>query len=653
MSTLLIGRSNYETSCQNCHGAEGEGPIREIILDACRLTDCTDLDAMANYISLAMPTGNAPSCNLIGDNSCALTTAAYILNGFSTEVTDASGPFAPVPTEPVPTDPGPTSPVPTDPEPTDPVPTDPGPTSPVPTDPGPTEPVPTDPGPTSPVPTEPEPIEPSVRTPQARLTNDEYVNSVRTLLELPVNSPEVEGAKSALVSEAVVDGLTNDSSTQGVTQLTLSGYSAIAAAASNDFLNGVTTRGDLAELMECTVIIPGYNPNNQLGVCIQQFSRNLIEKAYRRPSNDVDDANIQELLSNLRGLNDLLDVAELFSAEYFVLYVQRIIQYVMLSPEFLLIVEKGVEGSGDALSKQLTDHEIATRLALFLAGTLPDDSLLAAADAGLLGSAAARLQHADRLMNSEIGVEQFTTLVNNWLDIDDTAAEEVDLIAVEAFISNWFANEGAFSDLYNAPVTVQRVDGTQSTEPLGVLGLRAFVASHTSFPTPGFINRGAFVVERLLCQKLPEDLPDEALTAGDLTPQEAFEVHAQQPCASCHLVFDNYGAAFQQFDDETSLFSPAAQTYGSSFDLFDIGDVTTTVSGLGDLGFAMGASQQASSCMAELWYRHSTRRNIDTQGKDENKIQALIDAWAESGDTSMKSLLRAIVASDSFITLYL
>ena len=333
--------------------------------------------------------------------------------------------------------------------------------------------------------------------------------------------------------------------------------------------------------------------------------------------------------------------------------VQAIFQYIMLSPEFLLVVENGKTDNSNANTKILADSEIATRLSLFLAGTLPDDALLADANAGLLGNPEVRLQHAERLMNSQIGVTQFTTLVSSWLGVDDSVSDPEDLNALSTFITDWFVNEYPFSDLYQGAVAVQHVSGIETTEPLGVLGLRAFVASHTSAPTPSFITRGVFVVESLLCQKLPEDLPDAALDTGELTPLQAFEEHTKQPCATCHQVFDNYGAAFQQFDAETALFDPAFQDFGTSFELYSIGDITTSISGLGDLGFSMASSQRASSCMSELWYRHSTRRGVDKQGADNLELQTLLNAWAESGDKSMKALLRAIVASDTFITLYL
>ena len=603
--SLVAGRSNFESSCAECHGSSGDNIFRPIDKDNCLVADCSNIDALAAYIDEFMPVASPQSCRLGGTDSCAVTTAAYIINDFSTEapVQPTESPEAPDPTTPAPTS---------------------------------------------------APADENVQTPLARLSNDEFVNSVRTLLSLPSDSAQINAAKTSLVSESLVKGLPNDSATQTLSHQSIAGYSTMALAAGADFLKDVTSRDELGLALECSTLIENYNPTNQLGACTAAFTSNLITKAYRRPSNDDDVANIAEILNALDANIQQVGI-EKFSIEYFKEYVQSILHFVILSPEFLLVIENGsantANSSGD--SKGLTDHEIATRMALFLAGSLPDDALLDAAAAGLLGDTAVRLQHADRLMQSDIGIAQFTSLTSNWLGIVTTDGNAEALNAVNSFLSNWFVNEGNFSDLYQAPVTVEHLSGIETTEPLGVLGLQAFVASHTSFPTPSFITRGAFVVERLLCEALPEDLPDGALDAGELTPLEVFEGHAQQPCATCHRVFDNYGAAFQRFDAETSLYNPGFQDFGGSFDLFDIGDVNASVTGVADLGSSLASSEKASSCMTELWFRHSMRRSIDQQGKDAHELNIIKENWAGSGDTSMKALLRTIVASDSFITLYL
>ncbi len=577
---LFRGEANFDANCTTCHGANGDSIFNPIAINSCLTADCSSIETLSEYIDQNMPQGNATACTLNGEDSCALTVAAYIFNGFTTD--------------------------------------------------------------------SPDPIikaTDGIQSPLARLTNNEYVNSIRTLLDLDQDSANMDAAVGTLATDSVVKGLTSDSSTQLLTQISMSGYALMADAAGDDFLDQVVLENDLKSKLGC-------GNQSSIQACAENFGTDLISKAYRRPSTADDEATVTSIYETFEEHNETHG-RPLSDFELQLSTVKAILKFVFLSPEFLLIVESGeiTAANSNAASTTLTDYEIATRMALFLAGTLPDDALLNDAKNGRLSNASVRAEHADRLMNSDVGINQFNTLILNWLGIDPSLADEASIADMTAFIEDWFTTEAPFSDLYQAPVSVENINGSRTEMPVGVLGLQAFVASHTSFPTPSFITRGVFFVERLLCEALPDDIPADALDAGELTPVEVFFQHANQDCATCHKVVDNYGAAFQQFDAETSLFS-GAQDFGTSFDLYDIGDVTTSVSTLSDLGQVAGSSNRASGCMADLWYRHSLRRDIDSSGKDDDPLIQLQLAWLDSGAKSMKDLLRAIVTSDRFITLY-
>ena len=172
-AALAIGKTHFDSSCSTCHGSSGDNSSRPINVDNCRVADCRSIDSLASYIDENMPFGSSQACTLGGVDSCAFTTATYIFNNFSTEISNES--FGPTePEEP------------------------------------------------------PEPAIQNVPSPLARLTNDEYINSVRTLLSLASESPHINAAKNSLTSESVVHGLTNDAATQFLTQLTVSGFSTMA-----------------------------------------------------------------------------------------------------------------------------------------------------------------------------------------------------------------------------------------------------------------------------------------------------------------------------------------------------------------------------------------------------------------------------------------
>lgn len=77
---LAEGRANWDAQCGFCHGANGEGGFVDpspVMPGACTVPEaggCFDLQTMAGYIALTMPSPAAPC---VGD--CAISTAALIL----------------------------------------------------------------------------------------------------------------------------------------------------------------------------------------------------------------------------------------------------------------------------------------------------------------------------------------------------------------------------------------------------------------------------------------------------------------------------------------------------------------------------------------------------------------------------------------------
>lgn len=478
-----------------------------------------------------------------------------------------------------------------------------------------------------------------IASPLARLTNEEFVTSALGLLGIGRNNA-IEEAQSAMGPETDISGLRNDASTQLLTQVAVSGYVNMVDALVDVYLDGVSTINALLSKYDCD--------GNVLS-CYTTVTTSLASQAFRRELNDQDAADFSAISESI---NAAYTEAGLDgnSVEAHLLRFRSAMHYIFLSPDFLLLIEEGTDVSDSNGNETLSSQEIANRMAFFLTGSLPDDQLQSAADANTLANAEVRSAHADRLLNSDLGEKQIADILTAWFAVDEGTTSDAAFDAFSTFISNWVSNNEDFSQLYQAPIEVAHLDGNSSSESLGVLGLEAFVGSHTDYPTPSFITRGMFVVERLLCEKLPDDVPAEANESEGLTPVEVFETHAQEACATCHRVFDNYGAAFQQFDGETSLYVPENTDFGTSFDLYDIGDVTAEISDVSGLSMELGYSSQAPACMTELWYRHALRRN--TSVNDDAVIEALISQWQSSGGTDIKSLLHTIATADIFITLY-
>ncbi len=484
-----------------------------------------------------------------------------------------------------------------------------------------------------------------------RLTNDEYYAVLSDLVELEDNKPELLKQNAPLSAEFVQGGLVSTAELQQLSQIAFSTFLTAATEAANLRLAGQGRNPlDLDRFNNrilCSDITMSHHD------CIRDRGIAYLERGFRGQANESDINALDDLLD---AFDDLpLEVDEL---ERLVLRYQSVVQFVALSPKFATIYETGIADEESNSERPLTEIEIANRLAFFITGTRPDAELETAASNGLLSAPEERSNQALRLLTDEKSSDIVETIVARWLGFDPTLTDAASITETESFIKEWIQQRRPFSDLYTSTVAVNNaaVDGqgtSVSFEPFGALGLQGIVQSHTNPPVPSFINRGEFIVADLLCGILPSDIPDTALEGDTVDPVEIFEQHAKQPCATCHQIFDNYGAAMQRFDGTNSLYNPGDDWLGTAFELYPVGDVSGTVSNVAQLGQLIGASRQAHTCFANLWYRHAMRRDVlesDTSA-DKIVINSIVDQWIE-GDSSVMSLIELISSHEAFSRLF-
>ena len=95
------------------------------------------------------------------------------------------------------------------------------------------------------------------------------------------------------------------------------------------------------------------------------FSRRLARRAYRRP---VTDADVAPLLVFYREA----------AVQGFDEGIQRAVRRLLVSPEFLLRVERDPANAAPGSPYRISDIELASRLSFFLWSSIPDDELLTA-----------------------------------------------------------------------------------------------------------------------------------------------------------------------------------------------------------------------------------------------------------------------------------
>jgi hypothetical protein len=252
---------------------------------------------------------------------------------------------------------------------------------------------------------------------------------------------------------------------------------------------------------------------------------------------------------------------------------------VLASPAFVFLDEK---------PGPLDDHALATRLALFLWNSLPDDRLRERAARGELRQPDVLRTETERLLaapQSRRFVEAFldywidlrkiedstpsTTLYNDYyLDdaLTEAAVAEAQLFFEEMLRKNLPARnvvDSAFTFLNERLAQHYGIDGVKGIAmrrvelpPDGVRGgfmTQASVLKVTANgTTTSPVLRGKWILERILGIDIPPPPPVAAVEPdirGAVTIRQQLEKHREDPsCASCHRKMDPPGFALESFD---------------------------------------------------------------------------------------------------------
>jgi hypothetical protein len=407
--------------------------------------------------------------------------------------------------------------------------------------------------------------------------------------------------------------------------------------------------------------------------CARTFITDFGARAFRRP---VTRDEVDGLLQVYRG----------GAADGFARGVELVVQAMLQSPSFLYRVELGTRGGSVDGAVRLTPHEIAARLSYGLWGTMPDDGLRAAADAGALGTPDQVAAAARRLLRDARARGPLVEFVARWFGVPglDEVMKDPEqypqwneaLIGsmrggVAAFLEDaLFARGGADAKL-STLLSASRVFVDASLAPLygvaaaggagytaidlpggqrsGLLTNVGVLTAHTFSDESAAIHRGKFVRERLLCSTPPN--PPADLMVEPPTPQpgvttrERLVQHVADPaCRPCHELMDSIGFAFERYDGLGRL---RTMDHGKPVD--DSGELTFTdvdgkVQGVGPLAQRLLASGQVRDCVAATFLRHvsGSESEIDSCAKS-----TLREAFAASGG-DLGELIVAITRSQAF-----
>lgn len=188
-------------------------------------------------------------------------------------------------------------------------------------------------------------------------------------------------------------------------------------------------------------------------------------------------------------------------------------------------------------------------------------------------------------------------------------------------------------------------------ERAGVLTLPVWLGgfSHPVHPAP--ILRGAFVLERLLCQHIGQPPPEaagqsppDASLAEGTNRSRVEALTGQAPCSACHDRINPVGFAFEAYDSVGGFRTEDNGLPVDASGVLPMGDAgELRFSNAVEMSHQLATHPLALDCYAENWLGYALGA---TPPLDHPGVVAVRDRFREGGD--VLALLEDIVASDLF-----
>jgi len=309
------------------------------------------------------------------------------------------------------------------------------------------------------------------------------------------------------------------------------------------------------------------------GGCATTILAGLARRAYGRA---LTTAERDELLGFYRRAR----TARLFEGA-----VQAALPRILSGPEFLIRNHAAPVNVVDGGTYQITDAELASRLALFLWSSIPDDDLLNAVSQGKLRSPAVLEQQVRRMLRDPRAEALVKNFAGQWLwlrnlsgvtpdlygypDFDDNLRQSF-LRETELFFGSVMREDRPVLNLLDADYTfvnerlakhygIPNVYGPRfrrvtlmDENRRGLFGQGSLLTVTGVGTAP--VQRGKWVLSQLFNSPPPPPPPNvpaleqsESATAHSV--RQMLEVHRKNvPCSNCHRLMDPIGLALENFD---------------------------------------------------------------------------------------------------------
>ena len=491
------------------------------------------------------------------------------------------------------------------------------------------------------------------RSPLRRLDRFEYNNTIHDLLG------ETTPYADTFPPDAQGGGFSNNADALVVSEVLAQSY----GSAAESMATSAVTR--LGSLYSCNVATTGEDG------CAQLFITTFGKRAFRRPLTSAEATRFFALYTTGRTGGQFSDGISL------------VIEMMLQSPYFIYRPESGVATQAGGTAAPVTPYEMATRLSYFIWGSMPDDALFAAADAGALATPAQVTAQVQRMMQDGRAHQVVATFHREWLEL----ANALDAAKAPTMFPNWspqlasdlygesstfveqvFWGDGDLATLLAAPYTyanqaVAQYYGVTApagatytktmldpTERAGLLTQGTFLASHANPDQTSPVRRGKFVREQLLCQTMPPPPNGIVITPppydATTTTRNRFIAHETVAlCKSCHTQMDPIGFAFEHYDSVGQWRTMDGPSAVDASGTLTGTDVDGPVEGAIALMQKLSTSTQVANCVATQWFRFANGR---TETDADKCTLVSIEQQFTSSHKDMRALPIAIATSDAF-----
>jgi len=484
-------------------------------------------------------------------------------------------------------------------------------------------------------------------TPLRRISSVEYRNAVRDLFG---QTTDLTAASGFPADEKVGSFIANIQTPLSSTNN--EGYMTAAETVSTGFVARFATASGCAATD---------------AACAQTYLMKIARRAFHGTLDADAETALRTLYTNVKAMLDANGAAEV------------VVRSILLSPRFLFVIENGTAGADAAA---LTPSEVAGRLAAFIWRSVPDQSLLDAADSGGLATPDQITQRAGAMLADSRGLAMLDDFVLQWLEItdilrvsrDDAAftpalrdamAREIGLVFENAvanpatsfaqlLTSNTSYVNADLASLYGVAAPATPFAATQMPDNRrGILTRAAFLTYNAHPQSPSQVLRGKAVREQLLCDviKMPPAGVERNVPIGsNQTTQEAIDAHTSVgACADCHKWLDKIGYAFNAYDmigryRDTENGKPV--NVQGEIVKGPMSPVTGTFSGAYELEQLLSTTEYVQQCFAVQASRYALGR--DEAGTDACSLKAAWDAFAAGGQFSIRQLLVSVTGTYAF-----